>query len=140
VTAIRYALTSPDIVGRVMDGEVVIINLATGLYYYSRGVGAVVWEAVQAGAHAQDIVSLVCKDFDVEVDVVAADVAAFIKSLLDEQLIRQDGMQISDGPDDDHVVVANGYDRALYEAPSLAKFTDMAQFLTIDPPLPSLET
>ncbi len=138
MTAIRYGLTSPDIVGRVVDGEAIIINLATGLYYYSRGVGAVMWEAVQAGAPPQDIVSLVCKKFDVEADVAAADVEAFINTLLDEQLIQPDGTQVGDGADG-RVAAANGYHSAPYEAPNLAKFTDMAQFLTIDPPLPSLE-
>ena len=35
--------------GKVMDGELVVINFHSGLYYSSLGVGTVIWQLMEAG-------------------------------------------------------------------------------------------
>ncbi len=131
----RYALASRDIVARVIDGEAIIINLASGLYYNTRGVGAVVWEGIEAGSPLIEIINSVCRQFTVSSEVAEVDVSSLIAELLAEQLIRGDGVLASEVSS----VLPPTTAVLPYEAPSLVKFSDMAQFLALDPPLPSLE-
>jgi hypothetical protein len=49
-TAARYALNQPRVVGEVIDGEVMVINLDTGVYYSVTGAGAAVWPMLVGGA------------------------------------------------------------------------------------------
>jgi hypothetical protein len=130
----RYSVASRDVVARVIDGEAIIINLASGLYYGTRGSGAVIWEGVEAGRPMGEIVHEICRQFSVTAEIAEHDVQRMIGELIGEQLIRPDGMaeQIS-------LPQTPGQANSIYQAPNLAKYTDMAQFLALDPPLPSLE-
>jgi len=123
------------VVARVIDGEAIIINLASGLYYATRGAGAVVWEGVEAGLPVGEIVSAVCRQFAVAPEMAETDVHRLIDDLVEEQLIAPNA-------------AANGMSSPMsqpesagltYVAPNLVKYTDMAQFLALDPPLPNLE-
>ena len=131
----HYALASRDVVARVLDGEAIIINLATGLYYSTRGAGAVIWEGVEAGQPVGEIVASVCRQFAVRPDVAEPDVQGLIGELLKEELIRAGEVAARELPPTSLREVA----ALSYEVPSLTKFSDMAQFLALDPPLPSLE-
>lgn len=131
----RYVVVGPDVVARVIDGEAIIINLGNGLYYGTRNVGAVVWEGIAGGHSVRDIAGRVARQFSVASDVAERDVGDLVRSLVEEELIRPDGLS----PDDMSSLPPIAETGAAYEPPTLEKFSDMAQFLALDPPLPSLE-
>lgn len=120
---------------RVIDGEAIIINLGNGLYYGTRGVGAVVWEGIAAGASIESIARTICQRFAVSPDVAEAGVVELVATLVDEQLVLPGELSAAPMPDPSPAIGPN----TSYEPPKLEKYTDMAQFLALDPPLPSLD-
>ena len=112
-----------------MDGELVAINLRTGLYYSSTGIGPVIWQLMEAGQTAEAISGTISRHLDIAPDRVQADVQAFLERLLEEDLVAPaDGA--ADGSDDAAIVYAGSY-----EAPTLQSFNDMEQAFALDPPL-----
>ncbi len=125
------ALRPPDhVAGKVMDGEVVAINLRTGLYYSSSGIGAIIWQLMEAGETVEGIAAKIAHHFKVPSDTVRADVTSFVQSLLDEGLIEV----LSSALPRDSGDSAIAYE-GVYEAPSLMRFDDMEQAFALDPPL-----
>ena len=82
----RYAKAA-DVAGEVIDGEAVIINLATGVYYSMDRVGARCWEALAAGHSPDEVVEAVLAAYGVDRDSAAADIARVVEALLSEGLL-----------------------------------------------------
>ena len=51
-----YRVSSPQVLGEVVEGEAIIVNLETGAYYSLRGAGADLWTYVERGASASEMV------------------------------------------------------------------------------------
>jgi hypothetical protein len=117
------------VAGKIMDGELVAINLRTGLYYSSAGVGAVIWQLMEAGQTADAISAAVAEHFRLPNEVVHGDVAEFLDRLVTEDLIGAVEGDASEGGA--AAIVYAGP----YEAPSLMAFNDMEQAFAVDPPL-----
>jgi hypothetical protein len=130
--AARYQLRSGDVTGKVLDGEAIIMNLATGAYYSMDGVGAALWELLEQGCSRDESVAALTERFDVERKALERDVDAVIADLVAEELIA-----VADRA----APVATPYVslRGEYVAPTLEKFTDMADLLALDPPMPGLD-
>ena len=45
----KYRVASDKVIGKVLDDEAVIINLATGIYYGLDGPAAKVWDYASTG-------------------------------------------------------------------------------------------
>jgi hypothetical protein len=131
--AARFQLRSSDVTGKVIDGEAIIMNLATGAYYSMDGVGAALWELLEQGHSRDEAIAALGQRYVVEHDVLARDVDAVIEDLVAEELIATDDARSAPEP----APFAGA--RAEYAAPSLQKFTDMADLLALDPPMPGLD-
>jgi hypothetical protein len=57
----RVWRVKPEIMSEVLDGEAVIIDLASGRYHGAPGVGATVWQAISAGSSLDGIVGEVAR-------------------------------------------------------------------------------
>ena len=131
----RFSIDREAIATKVIDGEAIIINLATGLYYSTDGVGAVVWELLAAGQSAAEILTVLDKTFAVDRGRMGSDIASFISSLLAEGLVSHDddvGEAISIAVDGENLAKE-------YAAPQLDRYDDLAHFFALDPPLPQVE-
>ena len=62
----RYALNQPPNVGEIIDGEVMVINLKTGVYYSITGAGAFAWPMLIAGATPREIGARLARQYGVE--------------------------------------------------------------------------
>ena len=51
----RFRLNSPQAIGETVDGEAIVVNLGTGTYYSIKGDSLALWEAIAAGATADEI-------------------------------------------------------------------------------------
>lgn len=109
-----------------MDGELVIINLESGLYYSSPGIGGIVWELMEAGHDVAAIAQKIAHDLQAAPEVVEADVANFLDRLLAAGVIE--------GSDRPAAEVAVTYSGA-YAAPTLTAFNDLETSVALDPPL-----
>jgi hypothetical protein len=125
MTATRFRANSPHVINEVIDGEAVIINLATGDYFSLRGSGAYIWSALTAAAGTDEIAAALAAAGMPEADAAPA-VAGLLEQLLAEGLVVED----ADAP-----VGANppAPPADALEPPALEKFTDMQDLILLDP-------
>jgi len=131
----RWTLNQTEVAAKVIDGEAIILNLSTGLYYSLDGIGAEVWEMLVANRSMGQIVDTLAGAYAESAQRIETDVEQLVSDLERENLI----------------VTANGATpmtndwspategaAAGYVSPSLVKHTDMADLLALDPPMPGL--
>lgn len=130
----RLRVCEPDVAAKVIDGEAVVINLASGMYYNLNGTGSIVWELIGENCSLAEAADAVAKRFKVPFETAVADISSFLDDLLKERLV---GM--SDAGAAKSGVLANEPASAgEYSPPALTKFDDMADLFAADPPLPEL--
>lgn len=77
-----------DVLHRLVQTDTVILNAATNAYVSLNGSAGRIWELFGAGHTVDEVQEMMVDEFDVEVDVVAADVAATLQSLLQRGLLE----------------------------------------------------
>jgi hypothetical protein len=125
-----------DVAAKVVDGEAILINLTSGLYYSTDKVGGLVWSMVTQGASVARIAEAVAAGYAVSLEQARRDVRVLVHELLAEGLILPGTTPVSvDVAPDLRIAPVQ-----LYEAPKLTRFDDMADMFALDPPLPELGT
>ena len=122
-----WMVRRPQVMGEVIDGEAVIINLDTGTYYSARGSGAVVWSTIDGGATADQIVDALAEAYGA--DVPTGDISAFTAELEAEGLIEAAEAGRTPSGEPSAPVIPTGP----YAPPALERFTDMEDLLLLDP-------
>jgi hypothetical protein len=124
-------VNSPHVIHETIDGEVIVINLASGSYYSVRGAGADVWDVIETspGIDANAIAAAVGRRFDRASEEVEHEIAAFLDQLRQENLVA--------AADDGVIAGSNGTAAGSsgkpYERPLLEKYTDMQDLVLLDP-------
>lgn len=130
----RVRPNEEQVAAKVIDGEAILINLSTGMYYSMGAVGGLVWALIEQGADTVEIAELISDRLGVKAETVAEDVAVLVSELLTEELVIPGGLgtgftgQLPTGTEFPSV----------YASPKLEKFSDMAEMFALDPPLPGL--
>lgn len=130
MTGRQYTPNSEHVVADVVEGEAVIINVATSIYYGTRGLGGWVWEQLAAGRSDADLVQAIVERYAVDPAQVRADLDAFIASVLSEGLMREGAGQAA---------AASSEPPVAYAKPELDIYRDMKDLLALDPPMPSMD-
>jgi hypothetical protein len=81
---------SPDVVFRDLEGEAVILDLASGRYFGLNAVGTRIWTLIDAGLPIDRIVDTLAGEYDAEPTQIAADVTRLVDDLSSRGLIRRD--------------------------------------------------
>ncbi len=121
-----------EISAKVLDGEAVIINLSTGVYFSTSGTGALAWALLEAGQDRAGLARGLAERFEVPVDRVEADLDPFLHDLRTHELVVPGTAE--GGP----VEVDGDLSGVAYAPPALEVYTDMADLLALDPPMPGL--
>lgn len=80
---------SDDVVSRDVAGEMVLLDLASGLYFGLDPVGSRAWERLSDGpADLVQLADLIEAEFDAPRDVIERDLARLIEDLLEKQLLK----------------------------------------------------
>jgi hypothetical protein len=116
------------VVSDVIEGEVVIINLESGNYYSIAVTGVEIWEALNEGATLEEIIERVSQHYEAKQGEISSGVSAFIAQLQGEQLIIN-----AENKGQRKLERTGGEEKRLFEAPRLEVFTDMQDFLLVDP-------
>jgi hypothetical protein len=122
---LRLAVDRRRVAHETIDGEVILIQLETGYYYSLDGLGAQVWTGLVDGREPDALVGELSASLG---DDARAAVFGLLHELHSEQL----------------VVLEHGAPAALAEAalaggsdgiarPALQKYTDMEDFMLVDP-------
>lgn len=122
-----------QVAAKVMDGEAILINLSTGAYYSMSATGGFIWSLIERRVSVDNIITAVTNQYEVDRPTAVTDILRLGEELRAEGLVA-----VSTSPAEKSVVPAANGARLSYEAPTLQKFTDMAEMFALDPPLPGL--
>ena len=80
----------PDVLARVIDGEAVLLNLESGIYFGLNEVGSCIWQRIVGGSTVRDMTRQVVEEFEVSEEVARRDIDALLEQLLDRGLARKE--------------------------------------------------
>ncbi|RDE09535.1 PqqD family protein [Pelagibacterium lacus] len=113
----------PNCTAEEFDGELVAINLETGIYFSIKDGGAVIWRDLVAGHSVQALATLAGDNA-----ALAEGIAAFARQLLDNGLMRPaSGAPTASAPAGTAEIVGG------MAIPELESFGDMQSLLLLDP-------
>lgn len=131
-TTRRFRVNEQSVAAKVIEGEAIIINLETGVYYSLDGIGGEVWSLLE-GHHAVDsVIASLAARYGIPEETCGADVRALVDQLLEEKLIIPTDATPTASP-----VIEGAGDG--YSPPRLNVYRDMGDLLALDPPVPGLE-
>ena len=129
-----YHPNTSRITYEIIEGEVIIVDFDTGVYYSINALGSVIFNWIAHGANLGDVHKVIGTHFRVpETDVVQA-VDAFIDTLLQDAIISpRDSSGENRILNNPELSYEDLPDSATFEAPRLEKYTDMQELLLLDP-------
>lgn len=127
----QYSPMRQDVAASVIDGEAIIMNLTNGAYYSIDAVGAVIWQWFDEEQSSAIILERLRAQYPAAIASLEKDFQSLVKQLLDEALIQPQSSGNAVPPIDAKLP-------AVYAAPSLQKYTEMADLLALDPPMPTI--
>jgi hypothetical protein len=123
-----------EIAAKIIEGEAILINLSTGMYYSMTGAAAFIWSQLTQESTVDRLSQAVAGQYGIEHVQAHGDVERLVGELLDEGLIVSSG-----DPSGPMTPEANpSFVPGVYEVPRLVKYDDMADMFALDPPLPEL--
>ena len=125
-------LNAEEVAAKAMDGEVIIINLATGVYCSTSGIGADAWTMLEASGDVGRTIEGLAASYDVDVARCRGDVERFVSELVAERLFV--AAEAASGNAAPTLPTAQ---RLSYAAPELTIYRDMQDLMALHPPMPS---
>ena len=78
---------SPSVIYRDVSGEVVLLNLHSGVYYGLDPVGSRMWQLLMEQRPLDDVCSVMLEEYDVAADVLRADLSRLVDELSSKGLV-----------------------------------------------------
>jgi hypothetical protein len=124
-----YRVNSQDVVHETIDGEVVIVNLATGTYYSTSESGLDIWNGIDRGLAVEQMIEELARVYVEKPENIRKGIEKMIKRLSEEGLIvpLQGPMK---GDTANWLSVEVG---TQFRQPDIQKYTDMEDLLILDP-------
>lgn len=130
----RFRVNTEEVAAKVIDGEAIIINLTTGVYYSMDGVGGRVWSLLESHHGLDAVAEAIRAEYEVDPETCRADVLGLAAQLFEEGLMLASEEEPSGSTAGVDVDAKVGY-----KAPELSIYRDMGDLLALDPPVPGLE-
>lgn len=84
----RYPHRDPESVGRILDGEAVVVTPSDSQMHTMNEVGTWLWEKADGSRTVKEIVQELISEFDVEEAVAIEDIRNFIELLMEKGIVR----------------------------------------------------
>jgi len=123
------------IAAELIEGDAIIINVATGTYYSTQGIGGWIWERCAAGLTVAEIMGLGSASFEVSSDQLESDFLAFAETLRMEDLVLNTVVERVGQSSQK----ATPTEKKPYTVPTLLIYRDLKDLLALDPPMPRLD-
>ena len=78
---------SPDVVSRDVDGELVLLNLKSGLYFGLDPIGNQIWSQLEAGKPLSAAHAVLLDSYDVTPEQLKEDILQLTNQLVEQDLI-----------------------------------------------------
>ena len=124
----RFAVRDRQVIHRIIDDEVVMIDLETGNYFTFRGSATRMWACIEAGMSPRETLEHLQESFEGEPSVMEQGLRWLLDQLLEENLIVP-----TDEPPRRSVSLASEGDRQDYSDPAFERYDDMADLILLDP-------
>jgi Coenzyme PQQ synthesis protein D (PqqD) len=127
MTPRRFRVDPRRVVHETIDGETILIHLGTGTYYSLDGVGAEAWELLAAGATRETLLAFARRRYLGDPVEIELGLLGLVDRLLEEGLlVERDELPGSK---------SNGRPGGQVEfaVPVLQAYTDMQEFMLVDP-------
>ena len=82
-----HVAINPSVIYRELAGEVVLLNLQSGVYYGLDAVGSRVWQLLMQSRGVDDVCATLLDEYDVSAEAVRADVQRLIGELSEKGLV-----------------------------------------------------
>ncbi len=115
------------VVHETIDGEAILIHLGTGTYYSLDGTGAELWAVLAAGADRGAVLDAAITRYDGDPVAIEQGIGALVDELLREGLL----IELDTGSATDPPRFPGG--TVPFSAPRLNVYTDMQEFMLVDP-------
>ena len=76
-----------SVVSAELDGEMVLLNIETGVYFGLDPLGTRIWQLLAEGGDEDTIVQAIHAEYDVELAILRADHARFLDMLTEKGLV-----------------------------------------------------
>lgn len=130
-TAQGFRIDPGKVVHEAIDGEVILIHLGTGNYYSLDGAGAEIWELLGRYGSTPEIAEELAHRHGERPEALVSAVDGLIDELAAEGLLEVAVTPASSSGAETRVEAsANG---SGFERPVLTRYTDMQDFLLVDP-------
>jgi hypothetical protein len=125
-----YRVDPRKVAHETIDGEVIMIHLLIGTYYSLDGAGADLWAHLASGRGREETLALLEQRYEAEPGAIAETVDGLVKRLAEEELLEPvaDDARASNGSPAEPAA-----ERLPFKPPELEKYTDMQDFLLVDP-------
>ena len=132
---LRFRINKPSVVYEKFDDELVLINLDSGNYYSCEKVGTDIWDFIQNGASETEIIEEISQRYAESLSTIEDAVKKFLSELKEEGLIVPDETQKTESTKSFHNknTIGSETEKLIFEFPVLSKFTNMQDFLLVDP-------
>src|SRR5688572_3026554 len=77
-----------DQVATEVNGEIVILNTKTGIYFGLNAMGSDIWQRIQEPTRVADVQSAIIDEYDAPADRIEQDVDALLEKLAEAGLIE----------------------------------------------------
>jgi len=128
-------INTPTVVHEAIDGETIILNLDSGIYYSLIETGARIWDLLAGMNSADDIVKKLCFYYEGSDNEIYNAVNSFISELIDEGLLVS-GQETGEELLCDAGSVSQPDEKTAkieFKPPALNKYSDMKDLLLLDP-------
>jgi Coenzyme PQQ synthesis protein D (PqqD) len=120
---------SPSVVSEIIDGEAVIMNLATGHYFSAQGTGGELWALIENGASERRLVEYLLLRYRIDEIEARTGVAAFISKAREHDLVVTAPAESASIEDQSETPTPTDS----YAIPQLHAYSDMEDLLLLDP-------
>jgi hypothetical protein len=85
---VKVEILDNDVVWRDLEGEIVILNLATGYYYGLEGAANEMWRLLVEHGSTEKVCDIMSREYDASADRLRADLEAFVDDLARRDIVR----------------------------------------------------
>ena len=130
----RLTPNDAEVAAKIMDGELIMINLSTGVYYSMDKIGPVIWELIQKKYSLEEIGGIISELYDTPAAQVQTDLQNLVAELIQEKLVSV----MVEGDPRPPYEKPDSFSKTRYEPPKLSTYRDMGDLLALDPPMPNI--
>lgn len=82
----------PDVIERIIDGEAVLLDLKTGVYFSLNETGSLIWELLDGVATIPEISEAISKKYEADIETIENAVTELMLELEEQKLVERAGV------------------------------------------------